>query len=604
MTGGKNLLGSEKSPYLHRHADGPVHWLPWGDEAFRRAGEEDKPIFLSIGSSTCRWCRVMEKESFRDGEVANLLNDACIPVMVDREERPDVDGVFMAVCQMMNGVCGRPLNVFLTPGGLPFFAASYLPKRGAAGKPGMVDMVPRVKWLWKTQKGQVEQSAAGIRDTLLKDPLSEPGPAQGEAGPRAVFGELAKAYDKKWGGFSEEPKYPMPGRLIFLTRYWERFDDHRAAEMADNTLAKIWDGGIRDHLGGGVARYAADRRWNLPGFEKMLYDQALLLYALAEIQEKRYDDFFEDFAVDIAGFVLRDMTSPEGAFYSAADSGGEGDEGKYYLWTEDEIRSLLAPEEAGIFVYAYGVLKGGNFKNEVTGRILRDNVLFRAASAKDIARRFNMDVAGVEKLLASCRERLFKARRRRPAPPMDDKVLTDWNGLMIAALAKAGEVFERREWAEAAEKAARFIDQKLRDKKGALLHRYRNGEAAVPAFLDDYAFFALGLTELGESLGRKEYTQSAVKLMDALLKNFADGDGGLFFHDGGDKNLFLRKKDAYDGAVPSGNAMAMEVLTRLSATAGRRDFSGAAKRIAAAFSRHAEKYPLSHAHFISVSAGL
>ncbi len=604
MKEGKNLLRGEKSPYLLQHADNPVHWLPWGEEAFRKAREEDKPLFVSIGYSTCHWCHVMERESFSDGEVAGLLNDACVAVKVDREERPDIDGAFMAVCQMMNSACGWPLNVFLTPGGLPFFAASYLPKRGSAGRPGMVDMVPRVKWLWKTRREQVEQSAEGIRDALEKDASLEPGSCPGPAQAKAAFDELIKAYDKEWGGFSKAPKFPMAPWLLFLSRYWKRFGDDRALEMAESTLSRVWSGGIRDHLGGGVARYATDRRWILPHFEKMLYDQALLLYALADLHENRPVPFYEEFAHDIAGFVLRDMTSPEGGFYSAIDADSEGEEGKYYLWTEEEIRALLSPEEAGIFLYAYGVLKGGNFKNEVTGRILGDNVLHRAASAGEISGRFSMEAGQVEALLASCRSRLLEARRKRPALLVDDKILTDWNGLMIAGLARAGKVFERREWANSAEKAARFIDQKLRDKKGGLLHRYRGGEAAIPAFLDDYAFFAWGLTELGEALRRGEYTQSAVRLMDGLIRGFADEDGGFFFHDGGDKNLFLRKKDAYDGVVPSGNGVAMEMLLRLAASAGRKDFPGHARRVGAAFSERAAKYPLSHGHLISTSPAL
>ena len=604
MAGGRNLLGEEKSPYLLQHADNPIHWLSWGEEAFRRAREEDRPLFVSIGYSTCHWCHVMERESFSDQEVANLLNDACVPVKVDREERPDVDGVFMAVCQMMNGNCGWPLNVILTPDGLPFFAASYLPKRGSAGRPGMVDMIPRVKWLWRTQREQVEQSAASIRDSLAENDAPGTGPCPGAAQAKAAFEELLGAYDREWGGFTKAPKFPMATWLLFLARYWKRFGDDRALEMADSTLIRLWSGGIRDHLGGGVSRYATDRRWILPHFEKMLYDQALLLYTLAELHEGRPSPFYEEFAYDLAGFVLKDLLSPEGAFYSAVDADSEGEEGKYYLWTEDEIRSLLPPEEAGIFLYAYGVLRGGNFKNEVTGRILGDNVLHRAASSGEIAGRFDLDPEEAEALLAACRARLLEARNKRPAPMVDDKILTDWNGLMIAALARSGAAFGRSEWAEAAEKAARFIDQKLRDKKGGLLHRYRDGEKAITAFLDDHAFFAWGLTELGEALGKREYMQSAARLMDRLLSDFGDKEGGFFFHDGGDKNLFLRKKDAYDGVMPSGNGVAMELLVRLAVPAGRKGFRAEARRLGAVFSERAAKYPLSHVHLISSSAAL
>lgn len=602
MTGHRNLLAGEKSPYLLQHAGNPVNWHPWGDDAFRKAREEDKPLFVSIGYATCHWCHVMERESFSDDEVANLLNDACVPVKVDREERPDIDGNFMAVCQMMNGSGGWPLNVFLTPDGLPFFAATYLPKRGAAGRPGMVDMVPRVKWLWKTQREQVMQSAGSIRETLLKEALPAAGPCPGQARAKAAFDELSRGYDPQWGGFSKEPKFPMPSWLLFLFHYWKRFGEGTALSMARNTLAHIWAGGIHDHLGGGIARYATDRRWVLPHFEKMLYDQALLLWTVAEFHREKPDPLFGDFAEDLAGFVLREMTSPEGGFYSAFDADSEGEEGKYYLWTEEQIRNILSREEAGLFLHSYGVLRGGNFKNEVTGRILGDNVLYMAVPPAEAAARFSLEPEELGARLASCREKLLAERRKRPAPLLDDKILTDWNGLMIAGLSLAGTVFGRKEWVTAAEKAARFIDLKLREKTGRLLHRYRDREAAISGFLDDYAFLAWGLTELGAATGKKEYVLSAAKLMDILLEDFADGKkGGFFPHGGQDANLFLRRKEAYDGAIPSGNAVAMANFIRLAGPAGRKDFPDHARRTGGAFSGHVSKYPLSHAHLLTAA---
>ncbi|MBP6332866.1 MAG: thioredoxin domain-containing protein [Aminivibrio sp.] len=600
MTQPGNLLSGEKSPYLLQHADNPVNWHPWGEEAFRKAREEDKPLFVSIGYATCHWCHVMERESFSDGEVANLLNDACVPVKVDREERPDIDGNFMAVCQMMNGSGGWPLNVFLTPEGLPFFAATYLPKRGATGRPGMVDMVPRVKWLWKTQREQVMKSARSIRESLLKEALPAAGACPGQAQVKAAFDELSRGYDPQWGGFSKEPKFPMPSLLLFLFHYWKRFGEGAALSMARNTLSRIWSGGIHDHLGGGIARYATDRRWVLPHFEKMLYDQALLLHTVAEFHREKPDPLFVAFAEDLAGFVLREMTSPEGGFYSAFDADSEGEEGKYYLWTEEQIRNILSPEDAGVFLHSYGVLRGGNFKNEVTGRILGDNVLYMAVSPAETAARFSLEPEELGELLSSCREKLLAERRKRPAPLLDDKILADWNGLMIAGLSLAGTVFGRKEWVTAAEKAARFIDLKLREKTGRLLHRYRDRDAAIPGFLDDYAFLAWGLAEIGAATGKKEYVLSAAKLMDILLEDFADRrKGGFFPHGGQDANLFLRRKEAYDGAIPSGNAVAMANFIRLAGPAGRKDFPGHARRIGEAFSEHVSKYPLSHAHLLT-----
>ena len=606
MASGRNRLAEEKSPYLLQHAHNPVDWYPWGEEAFAKARREDKPLFVSIGYATCHWCHVMERESFNDGEVANLLNDGCVPVKVDREERPDIDGNFMAVCQMMNGKGGWPLNVFITPEGRPFFAATYLPKRGVAGKPGMVDMVPRVKWLWKTQRQQVEQSARNITETLVAEAMPEPGPCPGPAQAKEAFGELSKKYDKQWGGFSDGgPKFPMAPWLLFLLSYGKYSGEEKAFTMAEHTLSRIWAGGIRDHLGGGISRYTTDRRWVLPHFEKMLYDQALLLFTAAEFHAHRPNPLFEALADDIASFVLREMTSPEGGFYSAFDAESEGEEGKYYLWTEEEIRSILSPDEGGIFLHSYGVLRGGNFKNEVTGRILGDNVLYRAIPPAEAAARFGLSMDDLEGILARCRKKLLAQRVKRPAPFLDDKILTDWNGLMIAALARAGIVFGRKDWLAGAEKGARFIEANLREKTGRLLHRFRQGEAAIPAFLDDYAFLAWGLTELGEGTKKRDYFQGAAKLMDFLVEDFADEEkGGFFSHSGWDKNLFLRRKEGYDGSIPSGNAVAMANLLRLAGLAGRKDFISLARRTGEAFSELAGKYSLSHGCLLAAALKL
>jgi hypothetical protein len=542
----------------------------------------------------------MERESFDDDEVASLLNDACVPIKVDREERPDLDGNFMAVCQMMNGNGGWPLNVFLTPEGLPFFAATYLPKRSAGKVPGMADIVPRVKWLWKTQREQVEQSGKSIRDTLLKEALPASGPLPGNALMKSAFDELRKGYDREWGGFSHAPKFPMPSHLLFLFRYWKRFGDEYARSMSEHTLERIWAGGIHDHLGGGIARYSTDRQWLLPHFEKMLYDQALLLYVLAEFRSECENPLLAAFAEDIAGFVLREMASPEGGFYSAFDADSEGEEGRFYLWTEDQIRAVLSPEEAGIFICSYGVRKGGNVKNETTGRILGDNVLHLAEPFEKTASRFSLEQHKLEQLLASCRARLFDERKKRSAPLLDDKILTDWNGLMIAALARASSVFKRPEWLAAAEKAAKFVETKLRDRSGSLLHRYRDKEAAIPAFLDDHAFYVWGLVELAAASGKNVYTTSALKVADAMKKEFWDErNGGFFFSADNDPMLFLRRKEAYDGALPSGNAVATAVCIRLGALAKRKDFVETARRTAEAFSGQAAKYPLSHMRLLA-----
>lgn len=601
MRKGRNLLSGEQSPYLQLHADNPIEWHPWGEGAFEKARTEDKPIFLSIGYSACHWCRVMERESFCDEEVANLVNDACIPVKVDREERPDIDGVFMAVCQMLNGNGGWPLNVFLTPEGLPFFAATYLPKRSGGAIPGMVDIVPRVKWLFKTQRTQVESSARSVRDSLLAEEDSTgQGSLPGLGAFKKTFDELSASFDREWGGFSKAPKFPMSTYLLFLIRYFRKFGVKSAWSMAERTIERIWEGGIHDHLAGGIARYSTDRRWLLPHFEKMLNDQALLLYVLSECASEAEKPLLEAFADDLAGFVMREMTSPEGGFFSAIGAESEGEEGKYYLWTEDEIRSVLGPEEAGVFICAYGVRKGGNAKNERTGRILGDNVLHIAEPRSKTASRFAMSAEELEALLSSCRARLLAERRLRTPPLVDDKVLTDWNGLMIAALARASSVFKRPDWLNAAEKAARFIDQRLRNQSGRLLHRYRGGKSAIEGFLDDYAFFAWGMTELAAATGKNSYAEAALKLLDTAQKDFADERrGGFFASSGEDPRLFLRKKEAYDGATPSGNSIITDVYVRLSVLTGRKELAASARRTAVAFSARAGKYPLGHTWLLS-----
>ncbi|NLB84273.1 MAG: thioredoxin domain-containing protein [Synergistaceae bacterium] len=595
-----NRLAGEKSPYLLQHASNPVDWYPWGDEAFEKARKEDRPLFISIGYATCHWCHVMEDESFSDDEVASLLNDCCVSVKVDREERPDIDGTFMAVCQMMNGNGGWPLNVMVTPEGLPFFAATYLPKRGSAGRPGLVDLVPRVKWLWKTQREQVEESAESIAEKLRNAANPEPGSIPGSAVINAAYREMESSFDAEWGGFSSEPKFPMASWLLFLSVYGQRMGEEKAFVMADKTMEGMWKGGIHDHLGGGFARYATDRQWNVPHFEKMLYDQALLLYGAAEFQSREKKDLYENFAEDIAGFVLGEMTSPEGGFYSAFDADSEGEEGKYYLWTEEEIRSLLPSDEAGVFLSVYGARKGGNFRNEVTGRILGDNVLYLAMPLKEAASKFSLELPKLASVLASCRTRLLEARKKRTPPLLDDKILTDWNGLMIAALARAGAVFSRPEWIAAAQKAARFIDTKLRDKEGGLLHRYRGKDASIPGFLDDYAFYMWGLLELGAATEKSGYSENAGVLLDAARRNFEDEKkGGFFTSRGDDTHLFLRRKEAYDGAIPSGNAVMLANALRLAALPGRKDCTALARSIAEAFGKGAEQYPLSHAWLLA-----
>ena len=589
-----NRLAREPSPYLRQHADNPVDWYPWGDEAFRKAREEDKPLFVSVGYATCHWCHVMERESFGDDEAAALLNDVCVPVKVDREERPDVDGLLMAVSQVMNGSGGWPLNVLLTPAGLPFFAATYLPKRERKGMPGLMEILPRIKWLWRTQREQVEQSAASIRDALAGAGADEPGPCPGLAEADRAFEGRRRASAPEFGGFSRTIKFPMASHLLFLAEYGARRGSAEALAMAEHTLAMMWRGGIRDPLGGGLARYATDRRWLVPHFEKMLYDQALVLFALARMEEITPDALWKSFATDLAGFMTGSMASPEGAYHSAFVADSEGEEGKYYVWTAGEIDDLLGPQTGAVFRAVYGATDEGNFEGGT-------NVLHEALTVDEATARFSMARGDLERLLASARRTLLAARDKRVPPLLDDKILTDWNGLAIAALSRAGRVFGRPEWIEAAEGAAAFVARCLDGPQG-LMHRYRGGTAGIPAFLDDYAFLAWGHAELGRASGAHEHVRRAAGLLDSLELEFSAPSGG-FYQSRPDDLLFMRRREAYDGAIPSGNAVAMAAMALL-AEQGMERYAALARRTGGAFAADVERAPLGHTHLLAVALTL
>ncbi len=606
-SGGGRLSG-EKSPYLLRHAGNPVNWFPWGKEAFEAARAEDKPIFLSIGYSACHWCHVMERECFRDEEVAGLLNDACISVKVDREERPDLDALFMEICKIQNGNGGWPLNLFLTPDGDPFFAATYLPKRTIGRMPGLADIVPRVKWLWLMQRDDVLRGAKSLVDTLLAKSVFAPGGQISSFQAKNVLKELKGVFDGTWGGFGFAPKFPCAPRLLFLLECakWGGSDGDEAFRMVDLTLRKMWEGGIHDHLGGGYARYATDERWIVPHFEKMLCDQAMLLWVASAAHELRPDEFLSAFARDIVSCVVRDFTSPEACFYTSFDADSEGEEGRYYLWTEEEIRTTLPPGDAGIFSAAYAILPGGNFMHEVTGVQMGRNVLYGAAPVKDVARRYGLRPSELEKRLENDRKILLEARKGRPAPMLDDKVLMDWNGLMIGALAYAGRVFGKKEWTLAAERAALFLQKILVDPKGAWRRRYRAKEAAVPALPGDYAALMWGVMELYESSSmekqKKDWLKYATTLATKLEENYWDDPrGGLLLSPADDPHVFLRRKAADDDAVPSANAMAMTAYLALGRATGEKKYTGMAKAIASCFARMANLKPIEHISVITAS---
>ena len=452
-----NRLIHEKSPYLLQHAYNPVDWHAWNEEAFQKARAENKPIFLSVGYSTCHWCHVMEKESFEDSEVAALMNEAFVSIKVDREERPDIDHVYMTVCQMMTGSGGWPLTIVMTPYKKPFFAATYIPKASRFGRPGMMELIPRISEVWRNRNKEVLESAENMTTALQSMEKENPGDPLEAGVLDKAYQELAQRFDKTYGGFSGAPKFPTPHNFLFLLRYWMRSGRLNALNMVEKTLHEIRWGGIFDQIGFGFHRYSTDKEWLVPHFEKMLYDQAMLALAYLETYQATGNTLYADTAKEIFAYVLRDLRSPEGGFYSAEDADSEGVEGKFYVWTEQELRKILPPGDADLLVRVFHIQKEGNFREEASGKSLGANIFYTGRSLEDMASELNVSAQDLKKRIECARSRLFEAREKRIHPHKDDKILTDWNGLMIAALARGTQVLGEKTYADAAGSAVEFI---------------------------------------------------------------------------------------------------------------------------------------------------
>ncbi len=580
-----NRLAKEKSPYLLQHADNPVDWYPWGDEAFEAAARDNKPIFLSIGYSTCHWCHVMAHESFEDNEVAGLMNETFINIKVDREERPDIDGVYMEVAQMITGRGGWPLTIIMTPDKKPFYAATYIPKEGRYNMPGMIDLIPRIKKIWETDKANIddvinqierglsESSRVAGKNDLTLDSVD------------LAFFQLSQRFDPEKGGFGSAPKFPSPHNLLLLLRYWKRTGEKKALHMVEKTLLEIRKGGIFDHIGYGFHRYSTDANWLLPHFEKMLYDQAGLMMAYTEAYQITKRQEYADVVGEIFEYITRDMTSPEGAFYSAEDADSEGEEGKFYTWALREIEDILEKNEAAAFIRVFNINKQGNFEDEATGKSTGLNIPHLTETIEVNKDALKMKSDSLLITLEEARRKLFKQREKRVRPSKDDKILTDWNGFMIAALAKAGVVFNHVGYIESAERALRFILDTMFDKNQSLLHRFKDREVAISAFLDDYAYLIWALLESYEATFKPEYLERAKTLTSVLIENFWDEkEGGFFFTSKYAEELLVRKKDAYDGAIPSGNSVLALNLVRLARFLGDSELEEKAAMVIRAFS--------------------
>ncbi len=594
-----NLLIGEKSPYLLQHAHNPVSWYPWSEQAFEKARQENKPIFLSIGYATCHWCHVMEKETFEDQEAARHLNETFVCIKVDREERPDIDAVYMSACQMLTGSGGWPLTIFMTPDKKPFFAATYLPRRNRFGRAGVIELCQQVREMWRSQKEKLLSSAEGISGHLGKAFEFKPADKPGQGLLEKAFEQIAAGYDEPFGGFEPAPKFPTAHRLLFLLRCYHRSGDARALAMVEKTLTAMRLGGIWDHVGFGLHRYATDRHWLVPHFEKMIYDQALAALPFMETYQITRNPFYADTAREIFSYVLRDMRDAQGGFYSAEDADSDGEEGKFYVWTDEAFTAALGADTAATWAPVFGLKKDGNFHDESTGRRTGANILHLKRLPEDIARQAGMTPEAFAEKWQNIRHILYRERIKRNHPLKDDKILTDWNGLMIAALARGSRVLPEPAYCEAAEAAAGFVFQYLRTADGGLLHRYRDGEAAIAGHADDYAFFIFGLLELYRASAATRYLEEAMALQQRMLEDFWDTAAGGFYSTTADTELPVRPKELYDGAIPAANSVALVNLLLLARITGNSDWEAKAQELVTAVAGTLQANPVGFTFFLT-----
>ena len=595
-----NRLIREKSPYLLQHAHNPVDWHAWSGETFARAAAENKPVFLSIGYATCHWCHVMERESFEDKQVAAELNDGFISIKVDREERPDLDDIYMTACQMLTGSGGWPLNIFMTPEKKPFFAATYIPRTSRFGRVGMIELCGRIRELWRDQPAKIMESAESVADALER--AFEPGKSA-EPDEKALdraYEQLEASYDRANGGFESAPKFPTPHRLSFLLRCHDRRPDSDALKMATHTLDAMQKGGIWDHVGHGFHRYSTDDGWLLPHFEKMLYDQAMISMAYLEAYQVTGDRRYAATAENIFDYVLRDMTDGNGGFYSAEDADSEGEEGRFYVWTAAEIKEVLGPAKAGRWMKIFNIVPEGNYTDEATGKKTGANILHLDRDLDQWADSLNTPAEELRAEWQTVRRALLERRSLRVRPLLDDKILCDWNGLMIAALATGGRVLQKPELTEAAGKAAAFIHERMRDGNGNLFHRFREGDLAVAAQAGDYAYLIYGLLNLYQGTLELSYAERARDLQEKMIADFWDDAGGGFFLTSAQgSDLPVRPKEFYDGAIPSANSVAMMNLLMLSRLTGDPRWESRSGDLAAAFGDPAGAHPTGFTFFLA-----
>lgn len=590
-----NRLAREKSPYLLQHQHNPVDWFPWGEEAFAKARKEKKPIFLSIGYSTCHWCHVMERESFENEEIGKYLNEHFVSIKVDREERPDVDKIYMTFVQSTTGGGGWPLNCFLTPDLKPFFGGTYFPPESKYGRPSFLDLLRQIANLWQTRHGDVTTSAQDLHERL--EAMADRPPAGENALTPEVLAHAAnlfkRTFDPHHGGFGDAPKFPQPSQPAFLLRYGRRFKDDEAVRMVLQTCDQMAAGGIHDQIGGGFARYSVDAQWLVPHFEKMLYDNAQLVNLYLDAYLVNGEARHAETARDILRYVLRDMTHPGGGFYSAEDADSEGKEGKFYCWTRAELHPLLTPQEFKVVERYFGITEHGNFVDHSDPHPLHNQNVLSIVDPK-----LSKDE---EPLLKSAKEKMFAARSKRVRPHLDDKILASWNGLMLGAMARAYAVLDDETYRVAAEKNLAFLQDKLWDAKtGTLYHRWRDGERDAVQLQQAYAYLLSGVIDLYEATLETKHLDFAIALADGMIARFEDKEGGGFWQSAANSpDLIMRVKEDYDGAEPSGNSIAALASLKLAAITERADYKKSAERTLHFVSERLQRIPQAVPYMLS-----
>lgn len=593
----QNHLKDETSPYLKQHKHNPVDWHPWSEEAFQKAKKEHKPIFLSIGYATCHWCHVMAHESFEDENVATLLNKHFICIKVDREERPEIDQIYMHVCQLLTGRGGWPLTIIMTPDKQPFFAATYIPKTSRYGMAGLLTILAEIKKIWDENQEKIMESSTEITKRLHHQTPSSQQKLDQTILER-TYDALVTDFDKLHGGFGKTQKFPLPHHLLFLLRYWKTTKNPHSLKMITTTLKQMRHGGIFDHIGFGFHRYATERTWKIPHFEKMLYDQALLLNVYTEAYQATQNNVFKQTAEEIITYAIRDLTSSNEAFYAAEDADSEGKEGKFYTWTYEELNAHLTLDELKIASIVYSVKKEGNVHLDADRTT--ENILYQSMTTKEAAMILGLSEKDLTEKISIIRKKLFNIRSQRTHPEKDDQILTDWNGLMIASLAKAARIFNKSSYLKIAEQAIEFVLKHHLSKNNELIHSHRNKHDNINGYATDYAFITWAMIELYQTTFNPIYLQYALQFTSYLLNHFWDKtQGGFFITADTAESMLVRQKEIYDGSIPSANAIILQNLIRLAHITANTSLEEKANELSNTFSTQINTHPTAYTHFIT-----